>query len=203
MSGNAPKPTTAQIIGGTYNVAPDLLQDGQADSLQLDSAGNLKVAVSGGAGTTNVNIADINGVPPALINPLPVELSDGAAAVGTPGNPLSVNVIAGGGSNASVGVNGASAPSSATEIGTIDSSGKLQGASSANPVPVSIQGASSTGGSVKTIDGTPGTQFIFQEILMELRAIRKILMIVYEESGQGNLAPDLIDDVNTPTQVDY
>lgn len=42
-----------------------------------------------------------------------------------------------GGSSASVGVTGASAPGSATLIGAIDGSGNLQGASSTNPVPVS------------------------------------------------------------------
>jgi len=38
---------------------------------------------------------------------------------------------------------------------------------------------------------------------MELRAMRKIMMLVYEESGQGNPSPDLLDDVNIPTNVDY
>src|SRR5271154_5345061 len=62
----------------------------------------------------------------------------------TAGNPLTsvagslnVNITGGGGSNASVGATGATAPTSATEIGVIDGSGKLQGASSANPVPIS------------------------------------------------------------------
>jgi len=40
------------------------------------------------------------------------------------------------GSNPSVGSNGSTAPSSSTEIGIIDGSGKLQGVSSSNPLPV-------------------------------------------------------------------
>jgi len=286
---NSAAPTTAEVVGGVYNAAGETLVDGQATPLQTDIHGNLLVSVSsGGGGLTNVNIADVNGNPPALANPLPVELSDGTNAVGTAGNPLSVNVISGGGSNASVGLTGTTAPTSATEIGiivtgnlqgvsaanplpvsgtvtsdivghagavldgtagvpsvgvvtvqgvsggtaipvsgtvtiidpavglnnttaptssieigSIDVTGKLQGASSSNPIPVTIAGASGSGGNVLTQDNTPGTMFIFQEILMELRAIRKTLMAVYEESGQGNLAPDLVDDVNRPSSVDY
>src|SRR5665213_1565421 len=40
------------------------------------------------------------------------------------------------GSNASVGLDNTTAPTSATEIGTIDSGGLLQGVSASNPVPV-------------------------------------------------------------------
>jgi hypothetical protein len=245
---NSAAPTTAEIVGGVYNAAGETLVDGQGTPLQTDVHGNLLVSVaSGGGGLTNVNIADVSGSPPALSNPLPVELSDGTNAVGTVGNPLSVNVITGGGTNASVGLTGAAAPTSATEIGiivagnlqgvsaanplpvsgtvtvidpavglnnttaptssieigSIDASGKIQGASATNPIPVTIAGAAASGGNVKTQDSTPGTQFIFQEILMELRAIRKTLMVVYEESGQGSLAQDLVDDVNMPSNTDY
>jgi hypothetical protein len=45
----------------------------------------------------------------------------------------------GSGSNASVGANGAVAPTSSTEVGFIDGSGNLQGVSPTNPLPVSIQ----------------------------------------------------------------
>jgi hypothetical protein len=269
MPKNAPKPTTSEIVGGTYNATPDVLEDGQADSLQLDVNGNLKVTVGGGApgAPLNVNIADVNGTPPALTNPLPVELSDGTNQVGTPGNPLSVNVISGGGSNASVGVNALPAPTSSTEIGSIDAGGNLQGASITTPIPVELSNgiqqigtfssplytfdivngtvgqeagglivpiggmkgsayapvlidsngavevsATLTNGinvigtpsnPLQTMDATPGTKFIFQEILAELRAVRKILMVVYEESGEGNISSDLMDDVNIPTNVDY
>jgi hypothetical protein len=99
--------------------------------------GSLSPATGGSSGG-DVNIADIAGAPPALSNPLPVVLSDGTNAFGTPGNPLSVNVIAGGGSNASVGATNSAAPSSATELGIIDGSGKLQGVSGSNPVPFTV-----------------------------------------------------------------
>lgn len=132
---NSPAPTTAEIVGGIYNATPPTLQDGQAAALQLDVNGKLITSGSSG-GTSNVNIADVAGNPPALTNPLPVELSDGTNAVGTPGNPLSVNVITGGGTNASVGVTGAAAPTSATEIGIVVGA-NLQAVSAANPVPVS------------------------------------------------------------------
>lgn len=90
---NSAKPTTAEIVGGTYNLVPPVLQDGQAASVQLDINGNVKTAAAGAGGTANVNIADINGIPPALTNPLPVELSDGTNAFGTPGNPISVSLV--------------------------------------------------------------------------------------------------------------
>lgn len=135
---NSPKPTTSEIVGGVYNVTPPVLVDGQAAALQVDVNGKLITSGSGGGG--NVNITGINSSPPALSNPLPVELSDGTNPVGTAGNPLSVNVITGGGSNASVGVTGVVAPTSATEIGVIDGTGKLQGASASNPVRVDPTG---------------------------------------------------------------
>ena len=43
------------------------------------------------------------------------------------------------GGNASVGTNNATAPTSSTEIGSIDSGGKLQGASASNPIPVTLE----------------------------------------------------------------
>lgn len=132
---NSSAPTTGEIIAGVYNATPPTLVDGQAAALQLDINGQLKTA-GGGGGGGNVNITGINGSAPALANPLPVELSDGTNPVGTAGNPLSVNVISGGGSNTSVGVTGVLAPTSATEIGAIDGTGKLQGVSATNPLPI-------------------------------------------------------------------
>jgi hypothetical protein len=44
------------------------------------------------------------------------------------------------GGNASVGPNGAPAPTSSTEIGFIDNSGNLEGVSASNPLPVTIDG---------------------------------------------------------------
>lgn len=91
---NSPKPTTGEIVGGVYNAAGETLVDGQGTPLQTDVHGNLlvNVAVGGGGGTSNVNLIGINGTPPALTNPLPVELSDGTNPLGTPGNPLNVSV---------------------------------------------------------------------------------------------------------------
>ena len=109
-----------------------------ASRFTVDNIEEIRTTGSGGGGGGNVNITGINGSPPALSNPLPVELSDGTNSVGTPGNPLSVNVISGGGANASVGANNAVAPTSSTQIGSIDGSGKLQAASTANPIPVSV-----------------------------------------------------------------
>ena len=91
----------------------------------IDATEELRTTGSGGAGT-NVNISGVNGAAPAMSNPLPVELSDGTNPFGTAGNPLSVNVLSGGGSNASVGLTGNNAPASATEIGVVDGTGKLQ-----------------------------------------------------------------------------
>lgn len=51
------------------------------------------------------------------------------------------------GSNASVSTNNATAPVSSTQIGTIDSGGKLQAASSSNPIPVAIAGTVPVSGS--------------------------------------------------------
>jgi len=51
-------------------------------------------------------------------------------------------------------------------------------------------------GNIATQDNTPGTQPIFQEILMELRALRRMMFLVYQESGDGDLTNDLLQDVN-------
>jgi hypothetical protein len=61
-----------------------------------------------------------------------------ALQIDSAGNLL-VNVAVGGGSssNASVGLTGTTAPTSATELGVIDLSGNLQGVSASNPLPVS------------------------------------------------------------------
>lgn len=116
------------VLCGIYNATPPAPSNGQALGFQMDSQGNLMVNVvaGGGGGGGNVNLTGINSVAPSVTNPLFVELSDGSAAFGTAGNPLSVNVLSGGGSNASVGLTGATAPTSATETGGIDSAGKLQ-----------------------------------------------------------------------------
>lgn len=50
----------------------------------------------------------------------------------------------GSGSNASVGVNGATGPTSSTQIGIVDGSGNLQPASASNPVPTSTKAGART-----------------------------------------------------------
>lgn len=158
--------------------------------------GALLVSSSGGGGGA-VDIEQILGSPVALSNPLPVELSDGTNSFGTVSNPLSVNVISGGGSNASVGATGATAPASATEIGIVDAAGKLQNVSTVTPLPVSL-----ATGTIVTVPPNPLDLTVMEEILLELRTMRKLLMMVYEESGQGSPV-SLIDDPTEPQQTDY
>lgn len=82
----------------------------QGNKFLFDSTGALVTTSSGGGGTSNVNITEINGSAPALSNPLPVELSDGTNALGVSGNPLYT---------ASEGATGATAPTKASEEGLI------------------------------------------------------------------------------------
>lgn len=92
---NSSNPTTAQLVGGVYNALAPTLNDGQAAGFQFDVNGNLKTTSSGGGGGGNVNITGINGTAPGLTNPLPVELSDGSAALGTNSNPLRISPASG------------------------------------------------------------------------------------------------------------
>ena len=100
-------------------------------------------------------------------------ISGGAAApfvFDSASGGLKVDVVAGGSaSNASVGLTGATAPTSATEIGIIDSGGKLQGASSANPIridptgtttqPVEINDGTNVMGIMAKFGTTPGAVY--------------------------------------------
>lgn len=127
--------------------------------LTSDNQEQLRVTGTGGSGG-NVNITGINGTAPALNNPLPVELSDGTNSFGTAGNPLSVNVISGGGSNASVGLVGGNAPTSATEIGVVDSAGKLRAPSGfvlTNSTPQAVAIVDANGNQITSFGG--GTQY--------------------------------------------
>lgn len=63
-----------------------------AGRFTTDNVEEVRVSGSGGGGG-NVNISGVNGNPPALSNPLPVELSDGTNAFGTASNPLSTNAV--------------------------------------------------------------------------------------------------------------
>jgi len=194
-----------------------------------------------------------------------------------------------------VGATGVTAPTSATEIGVIDGSGNLQGASSSNPVPITIAGSSlatsnmvgttpgtapadtsivgqiynatppaptdgqtlplqsDASGNLKTTatisgtvttqdaaDGVDGTSAptlstqvsgkdalnnlqtlatdtsgqlfvgfqgqmmtVFQEILMELRATRRLMFLLYQESGEGDPTNDLLQDVGSEDTFKY
>jgi hypothetical protein len=152
---NSAKAPDSTLVGGVHNVQPPAPLDGQQCALQCDANGNLlvnvAVTVGGGGPSSNVNIADVNGNPPALTNPLPVELSDGTQAFGTVGNPINVtgSISA---TNPSVGTTGAVAPTSATEIGIIVG-GNLVGVSNANPVPVS---GTISSGSLTNNNAVPG-----------------------------------------------
>src|SRR6266566_1498773 len=85
-----------------------------------------------GFGDAFVVAGEFNVSPPAPVSGQKVPVQVDAS-----GNLL-VNVVTGGGSNASVGITGTTAPTSATEIGVIDGTGKLQGVSTLNPVPISV-----------------------------------------------------------------
>lgn len=119
---NSAEPTTSILISGVYNAQAPAPADEQVCALQLDSEGNLLVNVMEGGG---------------VLGSVKIEDSSGNALNSNGSGALQVAVVSGGGSNPSVGLTGAAAPTSATEIGIIDGSGKLQGASSSNPVPVS------------------------------------------------------------------
>jgi hypothetical protein len=64
--------------------------------------------------------------------------SSGNALDSNGSGALNVAVVSGGGSNASVGANNGTAPSSSTQVGTLDAGGKLQAVSATNPVPVTV-----------------------------------------------------------------
>lgn len=75
---NSSTPTTAPVVGGTYNLVPPVLVDGQAASLQCDINGNLRLA------------------PGTAAAPQLVELTDGTNPTGTTANPLKVQAIGAG-----------------------------------------------------------------------------------------------------------
>ena len=110
--------------------------------------------LSGGGGGGNVNLTGINGVAPALTHPLPVEISDGTNAFGTALNPLNVNVVAGGGANPSVVVDGTPTSYYVTQIGWFNQgTGTAYGVTPTTPLPVSVVGSVAVSGSV-SVSGT-------------------------------------------------
>jgi hypothetical protein len=106
----------------------------------------------GGGGGGNVNITGINGSPPALGNPLPVELSDGTNAFGTVGNPLNVNVVSGGTSGVQYTDSPVVAPGA-----TVSTLAAGYDGANVRPVLVTSSGQLSIVGLVQTVaDGTTG-----------------------------------------------
>lgn len=106
---------------------------------------------------------------------------DGTGSVDTSGNwqlastanPLPVSVLSGGGSNASVGVIGTTAPSSVTLIGYEDASGLTQIDSDATPHPVT---SNTPRGTYTSRSGTVTTGGTSQQI-MAVNANRKSIII--------------------------
>jgi hypothetical protein len=103
---NSADPTTSVLVGGVYNEVAPAPADQQPCALQVDNEGNLlvNVAVGGGGSGGTVKIEDTSG---NALN------SNGSGA-------LNVAVVSGGGSNSSVGSNGAATPTSSTAIGGSD-----------------------------------------------------------------------------------
>src|SRR5260370_7873619 len=89
--------------------------------------------------------------------PVPNDSQACALQLDVNGNLL-VNIASGGsgGSNPSVGVDNAAAPTSSTQVGTQDAGGKLQAVSAANPLPITGS-ISATNPSVATTGLAPPT----------------------------------------------
>ena len=102
---------------------------------------------NGGGSGSNASVGATGGTPPASATELGIIIAGVFTAVSDI-NPLPISgtILA---SNPSVGLTGAhTAPTSATEIGVIDGSGNLQGASATNPVRIDP-----TGTTVQPVDG--------------------------------------------------
>jgi len=107
--------STTQIKNG--------FQGGSDDQLLVNPDGSIDVNVTGGGGTSNVNITEIGGAPisegqKTMANSLPVVIASDQSPVAVTGTVTAVN--------ASVGLTGVTAPTSATEMGAVDASGNLQ-----------------------------------------------------------------------------
>src|SRR6266851_4465712 len=118
--------------------------------------------MSGPLGSVKQGQAPIVGGVFNLSAPAPADGQSSALQLDSAGNLL-VNVAVGGGgggANASVGVTGATAPTSATEIGAIDGAGKLQGVSATNPLPItgSISATNPSVGSTGATAPTSATE---------------------------------------------
>jgi hypothetical protein len=119
---------------------------GSDNQLKVNSDGSINVTTGGGGGNTNVNLHDAGG------NDL-----------NSTGGSLDVNITGGtiSATNPSVGTTGATAPTSATEMGAIDGSGNLQSLTvdPAGKLLVDITGTSTVTGTVNaSIEGLTAFQ---------------------------------------------
>lgn len=80
------------INGGQYNETPETLQDGQTSPLQMDTTGNLKVAIASGGVDQDVNIAAVGGTATvtAGVNGLLAVGGNVASGAADSGNPVKI-----------------------------------------------------------------------------------------------------------------
>lgn len=110
----------------------------------------------------------------------------------------SINVTGSSGANPSVGTNGATAPTSSTEVGWIDGTGKLQGVSAANPLPISGSFSASFSEPVLNVIGTATSAAVltnfplnpttgYRTVMVQLTTLTAGNTVVAEESNDGVL----------------
>jgi hypothetical protein len=129
----ATTPTSATLVGGTNGT--DL------EPLTVDGSGNLKVVGTGTAGTPAGGVLTVQGASGGTVIPFNLtQVSGTNLPIGQQSVLGSLPVVLPAAQNA-VGPTGATAPTTATEIGIIVG-GNLVGVSSSNPVPVSNTPAS-------------------------------------------------------------
>ena len=137
---NSSRPTTAQIVGGVYNLSAPAPIDGQALPLQFDDEGNLlvNVVVGGGGGSVTSKIEDSNG------NPL---LSNGAGALKVDGSLVTQPV------SGTVAVNNFPATQPVSGTVAVSNFPATQPVSAAS-LPLPANAAQETGGNLATLAGT-------------------------------------------------
>lgn len=120
---------------------------GSDNQMKVNADGSINVDVTGGGGTTNTNLTQVGGAPIALGQTtesasLPVTIASDQSAI-----PVTGTVVV---SDPSVGSTGVTAPTSATEMGAVDSMGKLQPLTvdPAGKLLVDISGSSTVTGTV-------------------------------------------------------
>jgi hypothetical protein len=123
-------------------MATFIIKSSTSDNQALvDSTGHLYVTTGGGSISTDANLTEVGGAPIALgqttmANSLPVVIASNQSAIST--------------TNASVGTTGITAPTSATEVGGINTSGNLQALSLDSSGNLLISGTSTVSGTVNT-----------------------------------------------------